>query len=450
MLCWVLRLALSQRPTLYRTPVDYALLGFFILTGISSFLSYEPFVSIGKLRAASLFTIVYLFAENVRSRRVLRVLAVTLIASCMINVAYTVFHNACERGVRIQGVAEHSPLWNAGLWEDDTLLEADGRPLNSLQEFVNALSNSPKLTVHVKVYRFEFLKFFDVPRDVLQAGATPEERLSIKGWSRGHGVRATGFYGHYTTYAEALQLIASLALGLFIALSRKQSLNGALLTIALAGLAFALLLTVTRASWLAFLVSAILIVVAGASRRTMLILAACLVPLILAGLFVLQRTRRVGFFDQKDASVTWRETVWREGFHLLVSKPRHLLVGVGMDSIKRHWRAWGLFDNGNIPVGHMHSTPLQIALERGFPALVVWLIWLGIYARTLWRLARSDEVGGWIEKGIVLGALGGLAGFFTSGLVHYNFGDSEDAMIFYFIMGLALVVERETRRKRMS
>lgn len=44
----------------------------------------------------------------------------------------------------------------------------------------------------------------------------------------------------------------------------------------------------------------------------------------------------------------------------------------------------------------------------------------------------------------MLGALGGLAGFFASGLVHYNFGDSEVAMIFYFIMGLCLVVERES------
>jgi len=42
-----------------------------------------------------------------------------------------------------------------------------------------------------------------------------------------------------------------------------------------------------------------------------------------------------------------------------------------MDSIKKHWREWGLFDNGKIPVGHMHSNLLEIALERGVPALLV-------------------------------------------------------------------------------
>jgi hypothetical protein len=49
----------------------------------------------------------------------------------------------------------------------------------------------------------------------------------------------------------------------------------------------------------------------------------------------------------------------------------------------------------------------------------------------------------WIDRGIALGALGGLVGFFCSGLVHYNWGDSEVVMIFYFIMGLSLVLYRD-------
>jgi hypothetical protein len=33
-----------------------------------------------------------------------------------------------------------------------------------------------------------------------------------------------------------------------------------------------------------------------------------------------------------------------------------------------------------------------------------------------------------------------------SGLVHYNWGDSEVVMIFYLIMGLSLVIERRFPR----
>ena len=66
LLFWLLRFAFYPRPTLFRTPVDYLLLGFFVLSGVSGVFSYSPMVSIGKMRAASLFTVVYLVAQNVR------------------------------------------------------------------------------------------------------------------------------------------------------------------------------------------------------------------------------------------------------------------------------------------------------------------------------------------------------------------------------------------------
>jgi hypothetical protein len=38
----------------------------------------------------------------------------------------------------------------------------------------------------------------------------------------------------------------------------------------------------------------------------------------------------------------------------------------------------------------------------------------------------------------LLGCLGGLIGFFTSGVVHYNIGDGEVAMVFYLLMAIAV------------
>jgi len=181
------------------------------------------------------------------------------------------------------------------------------------------------------------------------------------------------------------------------------------------------------------------------SRRTILIVGACAIPLVLGSIILLQQKRSIGFIDKQDQSTSWREMVWKEGFQLLVSKPRHLLVGVGMDSIKGHWREWGLFDNGRLPIGHMHSNLLQIALERGLPALTVWLILLAVYIRMLWRIVRRAEIDDF-SRGLAVGALGGALGFLTSGLVHYNWGDSEVVTIFYFIMGLCLVVERTNQR----
>ena len=455
MVLWVARLVIYPRPKLLSSPVDYALLGFFILSGISSVFSYSPVMSIGKMRAASLFTIVYLFSQNVRSLRLVRLLALALIGSCMINVLLTAGQLAIGKGVKVEGVASGSPLAKAifrtktvtqatPIVSGDTIWQIDGNPVGTPEELAAALASGTP-TAKVRIYRVEWTPELEVPRGQLLPGNNVLDQLGISSWSRGRDWRATGFYNHWVTYSEVLQLIASLALGVFLALKQKRNLTGVLLVVAVIGLVFALGMTVTRASWIGFAVSVVAMLLLSSSRRTILIVGACAIPLVLASVVLLQQKRSIGFFDKKDQSTSWREMVWRESFHLLVSNPRHLVVGVGLDSIKGHWREWGLFDNGRQPIGHTHSNLLQIALERGLPALLVWLILIGIYIRMLWRITRREGVDD-VARGVALGALGGAVGFFTSGLVHYNWGDSEVVTVFYFIMGLCLVVERTNQR----
>ena len=457
LLFWLLRFFVFPRPMLRRTPLDYAMFAFFILTGISSFLSYEPMVSIGKLRAAMLFTIAYLFAENIRSARILRLLVVVLMAATMLSALFTFTQYAIGRGVKVQGVRADSPLKAARfitrakievnpILDGDTIEEVDGQRISNCEQLVAELDQpSSEKTAKLKIYRYEWNPVLEIPRGKLLPGVTPEERLGIASWSRGRDRRAIGFFNHWTTYSESLQLLGSLALGLFVALPLKRSKWSLILLVVLLAISGALLLTVVRASWLSFLISGALIAVLGLRWRTLIVIGACALPLVLAGTFILHQKRNVGFFDSHDDSIRWRETVQREGLHLLVSNPRHLLVGVGMDSIKAHWRAWGLFDNGRLPMGHMHSDYLQIALERGVPTLLAWLILMALYARMLWRSQRQLTKENWIERGVALGALGGLVGFMISGVVHYNWGDSEVVMILYLIMGMSLVVWRQAQ-----
>lgn len=452
---WVVRLIVHPRPQLYRSPVDYALLVFFILSGISGIFSYNPVMSIGKMRAASLFTIVYLVSQNVGSLKLVRLLALTLIASCMINVFLTAGQLAIGKGVKVQGVKPESPLAKAifrtrsvmqptPIVNGDTIWEVDGQPVDTPEELAAALASGSSIA-KVKIYRVEWTPELELPRGQLLPGISALDQLGISGWSRGRDWRATGFYNHWVTYAEVLQLIASLALGMFLGLKQKRSLTGVLIILAVAGLVFALAMTVTRASWIGFAVAVLAMLLLTSSRRTIVIVGACAIPVVLAGVVLLQQRRSIGFFDKRDQSTSWREMVWKEGFHLLVSNPRHLIVGVGIDSIKGHWREWGLFDNGRQPVGHMHSNLLQIAVERGVPALIVWLILIGVYLRMLWRITRRKMIDDF-ARGLAVGALGGALGFFTSGLVHYNWGDSEVVAVFYFVMGLCLVVERTSQQ----
>ncbi|MCY7376158.1 MAG: O-antigen ligase family protein, partial [Pyrinomonadaceae bacterium] len=225
-------------------------------------------------------------------------------------------------------------------------------------------------------------------------------------------------------------------------------------------MAIALLLTVTRASQIGFLISAFAIVFFGANRRILLVLILIIVPLALGGIYFQQQSRKVGYLDLNDDSTKDRLTFYQKGFNLWTQNARNFSIGVGMDATKRFVKEWNLYDNQGVPMGHFHSTPLQLVVERGLPALFLWLWVLWIYGRTLLRWLKiqgsrfkvqgsknnpASEItnlksGGWREKGIILGAFGGLVGFFSGGLVHYNLGTAMVAMVFFMMMGLSVVL----------
>jgi hypothetical protein len=425
-------------------PLTVKLLLVFVgLTILSSVFSYEPMASISKLRSVGLFTIVFITLSSIPSRHILRLLVITLIASCMINVLFTIGARIIGRGVKIQTLTADSPLRSIGILEGDIILEVNGESVRNTEAIEHALSKETQdKKVRIKVYRYELTYPYELPREKLLSGETVEAKLGINRWRHGRDWRASGFYGHYMTYAELLQLIGSLVFGLLVSSPFTNRLLKILLTAALIATTIALLLSVTRGATLAFITSSLIIVSLGASRRALIIILLSVAILIPIGLLILRNQRNVGFLDKRDASTTWRLTVYKEGLNLLFEKPRHLLVGVGMESIGKHWREWGLFDNGKLPISHMHNNLLQLAVDRGIPATLMWIALLFTYARMLLSNLKHKQLTNWIERGLTLGSFGGLIGFFITGMVQYNIGDSEVAMVFYFIMGLNLYLER--------
>ncbi len=459
MLAWVIRLFFKPRPKFKFAAIDYALWTFFLWSVVSSIFSYAPGVSLDKLRGVSLFLIFYFVYNNLRTIRAAKFLVFAFIFSAMFAVVWTPIERIVGRGVQIYDF-RGSAFDQIGLQEGDTILQINGKKINSLEEIQQKIFENPnEPQFKAQIYRADNYTIVDIPRERIKSAATPEESLGIGRWTHSHNWRAAGFYGHFTTFAEALQLIISLTFGLFIVVisrhkffarnkdatennDKNQNLKLQIfLGICLVGMALALLLTVTRASQLAFLISAIVIVLINGNRKIIFTLAVIILPLAIGGLIFLQQSRRIGFLDSSDNSTQYRLMMWRDGTRLWTESPRNFVLGVGMDSIQRYWQEWDLYDKGWQPKGHFHSTLVQLAVERGLPALIIWLTILGIYARTLWYgfKFQVDEKSA-IEKGIILGCLGGLIGFFTSGLVHYNLGDGEVAMVFYILMGLSVFV----------
>ena len=441
MFVWIVRLFFRPRVKLRFGALDFALWGFFVWSLVSSMASYDPATSLDRLRGTALFLIVYFVIYNLRNLQAVYFAAFMLIFSCMVNVAWTPVQRLIGRGVEIHGLQPEGPLTKALLMEGDTLLSANGEKLRTPEEFAASIEENE--ITKIRFYRPDFEFTVDVKRSDMLTGTNALEKLGIESWNKSRNWRSSGFYGHYTTYAEVLQLIASLVFGLLIAAfgsvpRRRREL--AFLTACIAGMSLVLLLTVTRASQLAFMISAITIVIVGLEKKWFWQAALIGLPLVIIGLMFLQQSRHVGFFDANDESIKYRQTMWRDGYRISIESPRHLIVGVGMDSIQRYWREWEMFDGGRLPMGHFHSTLMQLLVERGLPALLIWLIILGIYARTLWKGLKLIEAGDWKSHGILLGCLGGTIGFSASGIVHYNLGDQEVAMVFFILMGFGVKI----------
>jgi O-antigen ligase len=489
MFAWLVRQFVKPRPmrrTIRRTSLDIALWVFFAWSVISSIFSYDPLTSLDKLRNVTLFLIFYYIVNVLRSKRAVIFMASVLITSAMVSVVWTPIERVFGRGVEIVGVRADSPFAKALLMNGDTLLKANGKKIKTPDDLLAEIEANE--TTDVFFYRPDFYLTVQIKRENLlrgDDGATALEQLGIADWKRSRNWRSTGFYSHYVTFAEVLQLIASLAFGLFIAALgarlqrqrqmtlREESANYSpaatrnfaplILTVCVGAMALALLLTVTRASQIGFLISAFSIVFFGASRKILLILVAVALPVALLGVYFQQQSRQVGYFDSKDESTRDRETFYRKGFDLWTKSARNLLLGVGMDSTKRYVNEWNLFDNQGKPMGHFHSTPLQLLVERGLPGLLLWLWVLWVYGRTLMRHLKFQTSSNadldpenpkpsldWRETGIVLGSLGGLIGFFTSGLVHFNLGDAEVVMVFFMLMGLSVALVNQNLRFRIQ
>lgn len=484
-----IRLFVKPRPQFPKTKLDIALWGLFLWSVLICFFAYYPFGSADKLRSVGLFLIFYFVIVNMRTLRALRFLILTLIFSCMVSVLWTPIERIFGRGVEIHGISPESPLKKALLWDGDTLLKANGIKIKTPAELVAEIEKSE--TTKVDFYRPDFYFTVEVKRADLESGDAIE-KLGISSWKKSRNWRAQGFFSHYATFAEVLQLIVSFVLGLFVASINMNSKNdkgqivstgngdhpaskhrqsvrktsilpfqfSPVLLFCLIAMSIALLLTVTRASQLSFMISAVTIVLLSGNRKIIFTLALIILPVGLAGLFFLQQSRQVGFFDKTDDSTTYRMTVYREGINLWLDNPRHFFFGVGMDAVtKKEFRErWHLFDNGRLPVGHFHSTPIQLLVDRGLFALILWLLIFFIFLRTMFvglrKLKRNAAYftestvrpeshllpfsAGQLRIGVILGCIGATVGFLTSSLVHYNFGDGEVVMVLFVLFGFGM------------
>jgi len=439
------------RPAFARTPLDLPLWLLAGWTTLSCLLSPEPSVSVPKLANVVTFLVFYL-ARGVLTRRAAAGLAALMIASGVAGVLWGAGELLAGRGVVIVSLRQDSPLKGATpLAAGDAVWRVNGRRVSSVEEIDEAVRGArpgERLRLSV-ISRGEHVEWAGgVVTDEARSAESPS---GLVGGGRTRRFRASGWTRHYETFAETIQMIAQLALGFALAYGLRKRREGAwrsgrardafwLSAVGCAALALGLALTAMRTALAAFAFGALVAAwraAAGARARAAVV---GLVALVLVfGAVVVWRTRAGGALRLQDPSATRRFEVARVAIERVPLRP---LLGHGMDSAQRRWREWGFPGDDLL---HTHSTPVQLAFERGLPALFFWA-WLML---AFWLMAARAERA-WRDTpdaaahGLALGACGALAGFLASSLVNYNFGDAEVALLLWWLMAAVLTLEGST------
>ena len=447
---WLFRTAVTRRRGLQRSPMDLPLILFIAWTVLSSIFSIEPRDSLPKLINVSTFLFFYL-TQSLLTRKLAIAMAGMMILSAAAGVLWGAGELILGRGVIVTALSTDSPLRSTTpLTTGDVIWRVNNRRVSTVDEIDDSLRRTcAGCTLRLSVIsRGEHAEW----TTALPNKALNESNPSgITGGGRTHRFRASGWTRHYETFAEVLQIIAQFAVGFAIVnwkRSKDATANVAKLRrralVAAAGFAIVAIgipLTAMRSTLAGVAVGALVIVwrMATAQRQRIILTAAVLAILIGGGWFV-WRTREQGALAFQDASANLRYQVATIAARRVMLNP---IFGHGMDAMHEHWNEWGFPGRDMLDA---HSTPIQIAFDRGLPALGFWFCLMFSFWRFATRTERvTAQASDANAHGLSVGIIGAFAGFLVSSVVNYNFGDSEVVLLVWWMMGAAVVLNRSVR-----
>jgi O-antigen ligase len=252
-------------------------------------------------------------------------------------------------------------------------------------------------------------------------------------------LRPEGALSHYMTYSGTLMLVLCTAVARVVFGSRDRIWP----SLVMPALVVALAVSLGRNAWVGACVAVAVLLALRDFRLT------ALLPLAIAVVFALApesiSKRMVSMFDLRDPSNQDRVAMLEVGKGIVLDHP---LTGVGPSMVQRVYPQYRPDYAVQAVNPHLHNVPVQIAAERGIPALAIFLWFIVSLGLGLIRLIRGSS-----DRLLPAAGLAALSAMLAAGLFEYNFGDSEFLMLFLVLITLpfaALSGERGTAKARAT
>ena len=254
-------------------------------------------------------------------------------------------------------------------------------------------------------------------------------------FGRDEGWRSKGFHPSGITFAH--NLLFPLTFTTVWLSSTGQTLRQRLLlTLAWGLMVFALLFSLTRGVWLAYLVVLVLLGVIRGGKTLGGVLGGMLVLgvfLLSAGAGVQERLWSTFDFVQNLP----RSQIWQANIDMITERP---VLGWGYGNYRKFRDPFYAQYPQADHTGHAHNTFLQVAVDCGLIGLGAFLCFFWSLLRVGWqtyqRIPPEEEP----VRSLVLGAGLSIVGFLVGGLTQHNFGDAEVVVVMWAVAGIIVSI----------
>lgn len=243
--------------------------------------------------------------------------------------------------------------------------------------------------------------------------------------------RIRGPFSHYMTFSGFLLVCDLLLLASLVYTDRWKGWRGLWRWGALGVINVALLGSYTRSAWVALAVTITVLILLRAPRLLLAYVPATALFITLAPVPLLHRV--VSITDLRDLSNYDRLCMLEAGLTMVRERP---LFGCGPDMVERRYRIYRAPSAPRYEIPHLHNSLLELAAERGLPALGAYL-WMTLAAGlAAWRRFRAEGGRHGPRADLYVGVMLALLAFNVAGLFENNWGDTEVQRPVLFILAL--------------